>query len=85
MEEYRAPDISPDAFVSARIDIRKFSQFLFSHQINATNVVCSMWFICLYVFLKKQFFSARLAALFRRYSLPASMLLGGRLYMSVGG
>jgi hypothetical protein len=52
MEDYQPPDIAPDAMVSARIDIKKFAQFLYSSQINAQNVVCSMfcaWYIIVYV------------------------------------
>ena len=42
MENYNPPEIDSDQLVSARIDVRKFSQFLYSSQINAQNVVCSM-------------------------------------------
>jgi hypothetical protein len=52
MEDYQPPDMAPDAMVSARIDIKKFAQFLYSSQINAQNVVCSMfcaWYIIIYV------------------------------------
>jgi hypothetical protein len=42
MEDFQPSNMPPDAMVSARIDIKKFAQFLYGSQINAQNVVCSM-------------------------------------------
>lgn len=38
------PPKPPGVFVSAKIDINKFSQFLYGDQILPTNVICSMCF-----------------------------------------
>ena len=35
------PEADPHQFAEARIDIRKFAQFLSGQQVNPTKVICS--------------------------------------------